>query len=95
MGCTIAWISKLQSQIASSTTQAKYIALSMAMREVIPIKNLLNELKDKEYNTTKSSTKTHCKIFEDNSAALKMASTPKMRPRKAHKHYLTLGLRSQ
>lgn len=31
-GCPITWSSKLQSEIALSTTEAEYIALSMAMR---------------------------------------------------------------
>ena len=35
MGYAITWNSKLQTQIALSTTEAEYIAMSMAMREVI------------------------------------------------------------
>ncbi len=35
-GCPISWASKLQSQIALSTTKAKYIAMSQALRDVIP-----------------------------------------------------------
>ena len=33
--CPILWVSKLQSEISLSTTEAEYIALSQAMREVI------------------------------------------------------------
>ena len=35
-GCPIHWASKLQSEIALSTTEAEYIALSMATRELLP-----------------------------------------------------------
>ena len=31
------WSSKMQTEIAFSTTEAEYIALSQAMREVLPI----------------------------------------------------------
>ena len=36
-GCPILWSSKLQSEIALSTTEVEYIALSQAVREVIPL----------------------------------------------------------
>ena len=35
-GCPITWGSKLQTEISLSTTESEYIALSSAMREVIP-----------------------------------------------------------
>ena len=43
--CPIIWASKLQSQVALSTTEAEYIAMSMALRDVIPVMELLNEMK--------------------------------------------------
>ena len=43
-GCPISWCSKLQTEIALSTTEAEYIALSQAMREVIPFMTLLEEV---------------------------------------------------
>jgi hypothetical protein len=36
-GCPIHWASKLQSKIALSTTEAEYIALSMASRELLTL----------------------------------------------------------
>ena len=35
--CPILWASKLQSEISLSTTEAEYIALPQAMREIIPM----------------------------------------------------------
>ena len=40
-GCPIIWSFRLQTQVALSTTEAKYISLSQSLREVIPIINLL------------------------------------------------------
>ena len=45
-GCPITWCSKLQTEIALSTTESEYIALSQAMREVIPFMNLMMEVED-------------------------------------------------
>ena len=39
--CPLTWCSKIQTEIALSTTESKYIALSQAMREVIPFMNLM------------------------------------------------------
>ena len=44
--CPLVWASKLQSTIALSTTEAEYMALSMATREVIYLMNLLDELQE-------------------------------------------------
>jgi hypothetical protein len=38
--CPIIWKSKLQSCIASSAMEAEYNALSMVMRDVLPLRNL-------------------------------------------------------
>jgi hypothetical protein len=43
-GCPITWASKLHTQIALSTTEAEYIALSQSLREVIPMINLMTEV---------------------------------------------------
>ena len=38
------WVSKLQTQIALSTMEAKYIALSQSMQDLIPIREVLKEI---------------------------------------------------
>ncbi len=48
-GVPIIWASKLQTQIALSTTEAEYIALSCALRDVIPIMQVVNEVKKRGF----------------------------------------------
>jgi transposase InsO family protein len=43
-GCPIHWVSKLQSEIALSTTEAEYQALSMCLRDLLPMRTMLSEL---------------------------------------------------
>ena len=83
-GCPIIWQSKLQTQIALSTTEAEYIALSQSLRETIPILNLFKELQAKSFNQNYVPPKVHCKAFEDNMGALELSKVPKMRPRTKH-----------
>jgi len=83
-GCPVCWASKLQSQVALSTTEAEYIAMSMSLRDVIAIMNLLDELKAKDFQVICTKPYVYCKVFEDNSGALELARLPKLRPRTKH-----------
>ena len=58
---------------------AEYIALSSALRNVIPIMRLMDELKDRGYDLISTEPIVYCKAFEDNSGALEIARLPKMR----------------
>ena len=78
------WASKLQSQIALSTTEAEYLALSQALRDTIPVMELLQEIKGKGFKTLSTSPRVFCKAFEDNTGALELVRLPKMRPRTKH-----------
>jgi len=44
MGTPIIWKSQLQTEISLSSTESKYTGLSYALREVIPIMYMLNEM---------------------------------------------------
>ena len=83
MGCPIIWVSKLQTEIALSTTESEYIALSQAMRDVIPFMNITKELGDL-YESPIPKPKMLCKLFEDNNGALILAKEYKFRPRTKH-----------
>jgi hypothetical protein len=92
-GCPLLWVSKLQTQIALSTMEAEYIALSQSMGELIPIRRVLKELF--QYVFSKKSSVTYSTkskaftippstVYEDNSACLKFARMPRMTPRTKH-----------
>jgi Reverse transcriptase (RNA-dependent DNA polymerase) len=83
-GCPVSWSSKLQTEIALSSTESEYISLSQSLREVIPLMRLINELKLSGFDIPGETPRVLCKAFEDNSGALEMARTPKMRPRTKH-----------
>ena len=83
-GCPISWISKLPSTIALSTTEAEYIALSTAAREVIYLMNLVDEMRSHGIEFGMQQPKIRCRIFEDNAGAIELAKLPKLRPRTKH-----------
>ena len=84
MGCPIVWKSQLQTEIALSSTESEYTGLSYALREVIPIMELLKEMKQKGFIDKYTHPKIYCKVYEDNSGALEMARVHKYRPRTKH-----------
>ena len=77
-GCPVTWASKLQTLTALLTTEAKYIALSTACQELIPMLELMKEMHSYDIKSHPARLKIHCKVFEDNSGALEMAHTPKL-----------------
>jgi len=83
-GCPILWGSRLQTLIALSSTEAEYYALSTATREVIPIMELAKEMQEYGFHVGTTKPKVHCKVFEDNSGALEIATVHKVQPRTKH-----------
>lgn len=59
------WRSKLQTKIVLSAYEAKYIALSTTMREVILLMQLLEDIKV-AYNIVTMLLEVSYKAFEDN-----------------------------
>ena len=83
--CPIIWHSKLQSTISLSTTEAEYVALSTAMRDIIYFMNLMNEILLHKIELPQvAKPKVTCRVFEDNVGALELANTHKLRPRTKH-----------
>jgi hypothetical protein len=83
-GCPVSWASKLQSQVALSNTEAEYIAMSQTLCDVIPIMGLLQEMREQDFKVLCTERYVYCKVFEDNSGALKLARLPKLCPRTKH-----------
>jgi hypothetical protein len=83
-GCPIVWASKMQNDIALSTTESEYSALSEATREVLWLMGLMTEVRERMAPETITIPTIRCTVFEDNEGAKAMATIPKMRPRTKH-----------
>ena len=82
--CPLIWVSKLQTEVALSTTEAEYIALSQAMRDLLPMRRLLQETGDALGLAFAKPAILHSTVFEDNNGALSLAQSPKITPRTKH-----------
>jgi hypothetical protein len=82
-GCPITWGSKLQTEIALSTTESEYIALSTSMREVIPFLGLMQEIGD-IFGLLPKKPVFKCTVWEDNNSCITVAKSPKFTPRTKH-----------
>ena len=82
-GCPIHWFSRLQGEITLSTTEAEYVALSTAARELLPMRELLTEV-TQHFNIVPDAPTIHCTLFEDNVGAETLAKAPKMNARTKH-----------
>ncbi|KAL7475305.1 LOW QUALITY PROTEIN: hypothetical protein ACHAW6_001227 [Cyclotella cf. meneghiniana] len=78
--CPIIWASKLQSQVALSITEAEYIAMSMALYDVIPLMELIKKMRERKFDIINTQPYVYCKVFEDNSGALELAQLLRLRP---------------
>jgi len=81
--CPIYWRSALQTEISLSTAEAEYIALSQALREVIPLMTLMKELYG-VFPIHINKPNFICKVHEDNQSCIKMAQSDKFTPRTKH-----------
>ncbi|KAH9767897.1 Integrase catalytic domain-containing protein [Citrus sinensis] len=66
-GAAVSWVSKLQTVVALSTTEAEYMAATQACKEAIWIKRLLEELGHKQEKIS---------VFCDSQSALHIARNP-------------------
>jgi hypothetical protein len=58
--------------------------MSMALHDVIPIMDLMNEIRERNFKVICTQPTVYCKVFKDNSGALELAGLPKLRPRTKH-----------
>jgi hypothetical protein len=60
--------------------------MSQVLRGVIPIMNLLQEMREQNFKTICIKPYVYCKVFEDNTGALELARLPKLCPRTKQIH---------
>jgi hypothetical protein len=83
-GCPIILASRLQSHTALSTTEAEYIAMSMALCDIIPIMDLIQEMKDHHITVIWPKPYVDCKVCKDNAGTFELARLPKLHPCTKH-----------
>ena len=83
-GCPLIWKSQLQTEIALSSTESENTGHSYALREAIPLMSLLDELKECTFPVDQTKATVQCKVFEDNSGAIEIATNHKWRPQTKH-----------
>ena len=81
----IVWASKLQTEIALSTTESEYIAASTAMRQLLPLRWIVHEVIE-PFAIDRSKVSTVSMVWEDNNGVITMcnAEYPNMTPRSKH-----------
>jgi hypothetical protein len=81
----IIWASKLQTEIALSTTESEYIAASTAMRQLLPLRRLVAEVIE-PFGIDRTTISDVSMVWEDNTGVIKMcaAEYPNMTPRSKH-----------
>jgi Reverse transcriptase (RNA-dependent DNA polymerase) len=75
-GCPVVWVSKLQTEIALSTMEAEYMALSHSLRQLLHLCRVVEEIGKELAFQKELSVSTHSEIFEDNAGALTLANSP-------------------
>ena len=85
-GIPIIWKIKLQTEMTLSTMEVEYVALSMAMKELLPLRELIIEVCKNVGLTRNKLTSIHSTVWEDNAGCVILANLelPCMTPRSKH-----------
>jgi len=82
--CPIAFASRKQGEAALSTVEAEYLALSMAMRELIWIRRIVLEVAS-GFNVSYNKTSVvHSTVWEDNQGCIAVSKRPDLTARTRH-----------
>jgi hypothetical protein len=77
--CPIYWASRIQTEIALSTAEAEYIAMSSALCKVILLMTLTKELHTM-VPVHINKPNFFCKVHEDSQSTIRMATSDKVTP---------------
>ena len=86
-GCPIIWKSQLMDPIAASTMQAEYNALSMSMKDVLPLQELFSTVGVAVGISKDHITSFKITVHEDNQGALRLANLEPGHNTPRSKHY--------
>ncbi|KAL7548588.1 hypothetical protein ACHAWF_011864 [Thalassiosira exigua] len=86
-GCPVLWVSKLQTEIALSTMEAEYVALSTACRDLFPVIDLVKEIGQHFGLPVNDRSSFHVRVHEDNIGALTLGQLEPRRMKPRSKHY--------
>ena len=86
-GCPVLWSSKLQTEIALSTMESEYVALSTACKDLFPVMDLVKEIGTFFGLPIKDKARFHVRIHEDNVGALLLGQLEPRRMTPRSKHY--------
>jgi hypothetical protein len=78
------WKSTLQSTISLSTVESEYVALSMALREFLPMRRTAQEICEVFKIDMGEKNQLLSTVFEDNTGCLSLAKAKRMNPRTRH-----------
>ena len=78
--CFVSWASKIQTWVALSTTEAEYNAMLSSLRDVIPMMEMVAEIRNHNIQVTCDAPHVFCNVFEDNAGALELSWLPKLHP---------------
>jgi hypothetical protein len=80
-GCLLVWKSKLLSAICLSTMESEYQTLSLMTVELLPLRSLAEEMSSHMRLRLSATARTYSTIFEDNQAALSLATNQRITSR--------------
>ena len=85
--CPVLWISKLQTEIALSTMEAEYVALSASCHDLFPLIDVTKEICSAFSLILPDETNMHITIHEDNVGTLILGQLEPRRMTPRSKHY--------
>ncbi|CAJ1969020.1 unnamed protein product [Cylindrotheca closterium] len=86
-GCPVVWVSRLQTDIATVTMEAEYNALSMAMRDILPLRRVFRTVAQGLRLSNETATSLKTTVWEDNMGCLKLARLKPGQYTARSKHY--------